>query len=447
MAYTKSYNEPIVTHAYAKSMNAQPAVEERKVLDDALAQSSDISERLAQALSSNMNITPIKFGNIAEESVSNNGSSNLEQDNHPFLNHGHLSNNDDESSQLQHLISILPCGIIIVDNRGMIKQCNTAASQLMQCNLLHQQWRDVVDQVFQPQADDGHEVSLASGRKVRVDTRALGYQPGQLIILTDLTETRRLQQQVAQNERLVYLGRMMASLAHQIRTPLSAVTLQAANLQSPNLTLGLAKRFSQKIQKGLGLIERQVKDMLLFVRDGKSSKVALSWQSVHQTVDDFMKTLIAKRNISIVGNHPKNLIQLLGQQDDLIGALQNIAENAIQAIPSDQQGVIEFSSSVKKQFVEIIIADNGYGMSDEQKSKIFEPFYTSKATGTGLGLAICRTIIYQHGGEIDVTSQMGKGTRFEIKLPIYIHAVDSQKTKLTKQQNKPQQHFAVGGSK
>jgi two-component system, sensor histidine kinase FlrB len=447
MTFTKSYSEPVVQHAYAKVMDTKPALEEQQVLDDALAQSSEISKRLEQALFLDGEPTAFPLSNLVEEGSNTSVPNQVEfkQKNNTFRKVG--SNNSDESSQLQHLISILPCGIIIVDNSGMIKQCNTAASQLMQCKLLHQQWRDIVKKVFQPQADDGHEVSLASGRKVRVDTRALGYQPGQLIILTDLTETRRLQQQVAQNERLVYLGKMMASLAHQIRTPLSAVTLQAANLQSPNLSLELAKRFSQKIQKGLSLIERQVKDMLLFVRDGKSSKVPIRWSTVHQTVDDFMKTLIAKRTIAIVGHHSAGMTQLVGQQDDLIGALQNIAENAIQAIPSEQDGTIEFSSLIDQQFLVIVLADNGHGMSTDQQTKIFEPFFTSKVTGTGLGLAICRTIIRQHGGDIKVSSQPGSGTRFEIRLPIYKHAGVSTKIKPIKQQNKPQQSFAVGGSK
>ncbi|MFX5472275.1 PAS domain-containing sensor histidine kinase, partial [Acinetobacter baumannii] len=86
-------------------------------------------------------------------------------------------------------------------------------------------WREVIARCFAPREDDGHEISLRDGRRLSIATRSLNGEPGQLILLNDLTDPRRPQEQLARHERLSALGRMVASLAHQIRTPLSAALL------------------------------------------------------------------------------------------------------------------------------------------------------------------------------------------------------------------------------
>src|SRR5690606_34713 len=159
-----------------------------------------------------------------------------------------------------------PGGVVVLDGRGVVREANPAARELLGEPLEGQLWRELIRERFAPRDDDYHEVSLRSGRRVSLATRSLQGEPGQIILLTDLTETRRLQAQLARNERLSALGRMVASLAHQIRTPLSTALLYASHLNQPELTATHRQRFSQRLKDRLQAIELQVRDMLLFAK-------------------------------------------------------------------------------------------------------------------------------------------------------------------------------------
>src|SRR5690606_13169564 len=124
-------------------------------------------------------------------------------------------------------LDILPGGVVVLDGRGRVIEANPLALELLGEPLLGVFWREVIQRSFAPRADDGHEISLQDGRRLSLATRSLAGEPGQLILLTDLTETRRLQDELARHARLSALGRMVASLAHQIRTPLSTALLYA----------------------------------------------------------------------------------------------------------------------------------------------------------------------------------------------------------------------------
>ena len=124
---------------------------------------------------------------------------------------------------------------MVVDRSGCVTAANPAAQSLLGVSVIGESWHQVVATVVAPQGADGHEVRLRSGRLVSVATRCIEGADGQLILLTDQTETRKLQEALARNERLTTLGRMMAALAHQLRTPLSAATLYADHLRRQDL--------------------------------------------------------------------------------------------------------------------------------------------------------------------------------------------------------------------
>ena len=140
-----------------------------------------------------------------------------------------------QASRLNHLLQVMPAGVIVLDGKGYVRQANEQASLLLGEPLEGELWRTIIARSFKPRADDGHEVSLFDGRRVKLSITPLVNEPGQLIVLTDLTETRQLQARLSHLQRLSSLGKMVASLAHQIRTPLSAAMLYAANLTRKNL--------------------------------------------------------------------------------------------------------------------------------------------------------------------------------------------------------------------
>ena len=175
------------------------------------------------------------------------------------------------------MLQALPAAVILLDQRGVVYQANPAAMALLGEPLTGQRWLDVISRCFRPRSDDGLEVSLKDGRRVKLQISTLpgtgSNRAGQLIMLTDLTETRQLQSRLAHLQRLSSLGKMMASLAHQIRTPLSAALLYAQNLANPRSTLQMQQQFQQKLLSRLNDLAQQVEDMLLFARSGTAQQV------------------------------------------------------------------------------------------------------------------------------------------------------------------------------
>ena len=154
----------------------------------------------------------------------------------------------------------------LLDQRGIVYQANPAAVAMLGEPLLAQAWFTIISRCFQPRDDDGLEVSLKDGRRVKLQispilTQSAYTVPGQLIMLTDLTETRQLQSRLSHMQRLSTLGKMMASLAHQIRTPLSAAMLYAQNLGNPRATLQVQQQFQQKLLSRLQDLEQQLNDI------------------------------------------------------------------------------------------------------------------------------------------------------------------------------------------
>ncbi|RPR26313.1 hypothetical protein IPC1067_05940 [Pseudomonas aeruginosa] len=170
------------------------------------------------------------------------------------------------ANRLQSLLDLLPGGVIVIDAHGVVREANPAALGLLGEPLVGMLWREVIARCFAPREDDGHEISLRDGRRLSIATRSLNGEPGQLILLNDLTDTRRLQEQLARHERLSALGRMVASLAHQIRTPLSAALLYAGHLSEQALPTDQQQRFAGRLKERLHELEHQVRDMLVFAR-------------------------------------------------------------------------------------------------------------------------------------------------------------------------------------
>jgi two-component system sensor histidine kinase FlrB len=170
------------------------------------------------------------------------------------------------AQRLQSLLDLLPGGVIVIDGQGVVREANPVARSLLGLPLVGMLWRQVIARNFAPREDDGHEISLKDGRRLSIATRSLNAEPGQLVLLTDLTETRRLQDQLSRHERLSALGRMVASLAHQIRTPLSAALLYASHLTEQVLPVEQQQRFAGRLKERLHELEHQVRDMLIFAR-------------------------------------------------------------------------------------------------------------------------------------------------------------------------------------
>ncbi len=333
-----------------------------------------------------------------------------------------------QARRLQHLVNNLPTAVIVLDERGYVAEANPVAISMLGEPLVGQRWLDVIARSFRPRSDDGMEVSLQDGRRVKLAISSLEPEAGQLIVLTDLTETRQLQSRLAHLQRLSTLGKMMASLAHQIRTPLSSALLYAQNLTSPKLSSQSREQFQHKLVARLVDLEQQVNDMLLFARAGREQQVEpLSLQRLLTDVFAGVEALVEQQQSQIQIQLPEPDIQILGNPRSLAGAIQNLIQNSMQII---EQGVVlkleARLDTANPQQVMIAVEDNGPGVPEHLRQQIFEPFFTTRSQGTGLGLAVVQAVAHSHNGSIRYCPTTEGGARFELLFPVYVPVTTGQ---------------------
>ncbi|MBF8730741.1 PAS domain-containing protein [Pseudomonas guariconensis] len=320
------------------------------------------------------------------------------------------------ANRLQNLLDLLPGGVIVIDDKGCVREANPAACQLLGEPLVGELWRQVIARSFAPRKDDGHEVSLRDGRRLSIATCSLDAEPGQLVLLNDLTETRRLQDQLARHERLSSLGRMVASLAHQIRTPLSAAMLYASHLadEEKELPKETRQRFAGNLKERLHELEHQVRDMLVFARGELPLGDRISPKALFQALQQAAQSHV--QGHAVRWQCDSHLGELLCNRDTLVGALLNLIENALQA--SSGPARLKVHLYRREQALHLSVSDAGCGIDAQLLARLGEPFLTTKATGTGLGLAVVKAVVRAHQGSLRLRSKVGRGTCVQVVLPL-----------------------------
>ncbi|MFQ6370317.1 sensor histidine kinase [Shewanella sp. YIC-542] len=318
------------------------------------------------------------------------------------------------SNRMEHILQAMPSGVVILNGDGMVTDANPVAESLLDVPLVGERWLHIINRAFAPRKDDGHEVSLRNGRRVKLAITPLTPEPGQLIMLTDLTETRLLQQNLSHLQRLSALGKMVANLAHQIRTPLSAALLYAANLGNPRLAAPARQRFQDKLLERLGELERQVNDMLLIAK-GRQEQVGeriLMSEVVRQVIIN-CDALCEKRQVRL----EMQLVadgMVFANLHGLSSAINNLVMNSAEA----QASHIVLRLTREAQQMVLTVSDNGHGLDEKQQQQVLEPFYTTKPHGTGLGLAVVQSVVNSHGGQLSLDCMVGKGCCITLKLPM-----------------------------
>lgn len=320
------------------------------------------------------------------------------------------------AKRFERLLRQLPCGVITLDGYGHIEQINHYAEAVFDKIEVGELWLKVIQREFSPQADDGHEISLYNGKRITLETTSLNDGSGQIVIVLDLSETRRLQAQLGQQQRLIEMGKMMASLAHQVRTPLTTAMLYASSLVDNECSPEQVTRYSSKLKNRLELIDQQINDMLIFVRGGVALNDEVNLSVLVQDVKKYCAQLSGYQQAVIRSDISEKNISLRCNKTALTGALSNLVQNSLQSchggIAIDIK-LIDMSDS----HIYLSISDSGPGINAEHRDKIFMPFFTTKSVGTGLGLPIVKTVINAHGGEIALDKNTREGCCFLIQLP------------------------------
>lgn len=320
--------------------------------------------------------------------------------------------------RMHELIQALPAGIVVLDSDGIVVEHNPCAKMLLGEPLRQQKWLDIVKRCFQPRWDDGHDISLVDGRCVNLSTQSLGGS-GQLLLLNEVTETKRLQQQLDRLKRTSAMGEVASALAHQVRTPLSSAMLYAANLYRNDLNEKLAKRFVDKLLSRLRHLERLVEDMLLFARGGGMDTRVILLKDFMREFQDSIAPLLSQHNASITITNQCESLSININKHTMLSVFQSLVENAIQNREDDLEIKINIDQIGQDQ-IEILFCDNGPGINADIQSHIFEPFYTTRQGGTGLGLAVADAVLRSHKGQIKLQAS-NVGAVFNIQLPLAIN--------------------------
>jgi signal transduction histidine kinase len=236
---------------------------------------------------------------------------------------------------------------------------------------------------------------------------------------THLIEVKALEAEVAQRERLSALGNLAATVAHEVRNPLNAISMGLQRLKSEFRPTDDQEDYSSLTQLMLGEVHRLnsiVEQFLSLARPVEIKAEALPLQEILKELAALEESDAERSQVQIRVIAAPDLPPLKGDPSHLTQVLLNLMINGLQAMPEGGTLTLEAKTS-KNNFV-IAVSDTGPGIAPENLSRIFEPYFSTRPQGSGLGLAISRRIIEAHGGTITVANQAGGGCRFEICLPL-----------------------------
>jgi two-component system sensor histidine kinase FlrB len=322
------------------------------------------------------------------------------------------------ANRLQHLLEALPGGVLVVDGAGTIIDHNPAAARMLGEEPTGHDWRQALDQASVQDSENPRQRRLKHGETISISFNSLGDDPGQIVLLTDVSEMRDLQELLNQQKRLSSLGEMVASLAHQIRTPLATALLYTSHLGNVQLADSQRQKFAGRLTERLLHMERQVNDMLVFARMGTMTQSRVHLATLLNRLADSFEPCLAGRPVCFAIHNRSTVNHFQGNEDSLLGILVNLLTNALEAFAGQSGEILMTVEDEPPTRLCITVSDNGPGIAEDAQGHIFEPFFTTRPQGTGLGLAIVDCVVRAHGGEVRCTSAPGKGARFHINLPV-----------------------------
>jgi PAS domain S-box-containing protein len=247
-------------------------------------------------------------------------------------------------------------------------------------------------------------------------------------IIHDITTLRKEERITLQAEKLAATGRLVRTLAHEVRNPLNNITLSAEQLQQDDLIDEAGDLYLNIIQRNAQRISGLINELL---NTSKPSEVVPEERILQNVLDDVVaasidRITLKKLNLDI--HYPNEPVFIMADAEKLKLALLNIVINAIEAM-EEGAGLLNISLHLFRQNAMLKIADNGCGISEENISRLFEPYFTQKRNGMGLGLAFTLNILQAHKATIDVSSSERQGTTFSITFPLASYFNDTVEDK------------------
>ncbi|MFQ5906180.1 MAG: nitrogen regulation protein NR(II), partial [bacterium] len=329
------------------------------------------------------------------------------------------------------VLESIETGVIAVDGSQRVTVLNGAAQKMLDLttSVLGRQYGDVVPddpiRLNELLSGDGLKSEFETeimGSTVLVSTYPLYNSEGKIsggtALLTDVTQLRRMEKEMRQKERLSLLGDTAASVAHEVRNPLNAISMAAQRLEEEYAGMdGMedAREFSRVLRQEVKRLDGIVGQFMSLARPWKLS---LREGDLNKLVEETV-TLAENEASSLsvrISTSLGDIPELMLDPNEMKKAVINILRNGVQA--AGEGGSVSLTTRLDGDMVALEIEDSGRGMDKEQMRKVFQPYFTTKEGGMGLGLSIAQRVVADHGGRIDVSSTPGKGTVFTIWLTL-----------------------------
>ena len=257
-------------------------------------------------------------------------------------------------------------------------------------------------------------LNVSSSKIVDETRKVLGY----LFIIQNITIEQKRSEFLERMNKLISLGELATNIAHEIRNPITGIGVVLDILKSNEKLSRSEEGLINEANEEIGRVEKLLSDLLDFA---KPKEFNFELADINDVINgiSFIINQLKSRHVKLVFKLDQGMPMILLDQKRIRQALINMAINSLQAMPrsGELKFVTEYSVDPGNDQVKIYVIDTGIGISNEHKNRIFDPFFTTRNDGVGLGLSITHSIIKEHGGMIEVDSEVGKGTKFAIILP------------------------------
>ena len=337
----------------------------------------------------------------------------------------------------ENIVESLNVGVLAVDLNGAVESWNTQLERLIGVPR-HEAVGRKLEDVLPPdlmaeiaaRAGDDRISSLykfhmrnSASRNLVVNVSIAplvgksGDRIGRLILVDDITQRIRLEEQMVQTEKLTSLGLLAAGVAHEVNTPLAVISNYIQMLAKQLPSGDPRHQLIEKVVKQTFRASEIVNNLLNFSRTGAAEFTEVNLNAVVEETLSLVAHPLRTARVQVLRNLQQELPPMLGSNNKLQQVFLNLFMNARDAMPSG--GIVEVRTASNNGSVEIEITDSGSGIPREDLHRIFDPFFTTKSSGrgTGLGLSVSYGIIKEHAGKIDVRSTQGKGTTFRLEFP------------------------------
>ncbi|HTV57248.1 MAG TPA: ATP-binding protein [Verrucomicrobiae bacterium] len=343
----------------------------------------------------------------------------------------------------ENIVESLNIGVLTLDLEGCVESWNPQLEELLEIprvEALRRKLQDVLPGDLMAEIasrEPGEHVSgiyrfhlnTRSGRHLVINVSIAplvgkdGTRLGRLVLIDDITQRARLEDQMVQTEKLTSLGLLAAGVAHEVNTPLAVISNYIQMLAKQIPPDDPRQKTIERIVKQTFRASEIVNNLLNFSRTGASQFVEVDLNSVLEETLSLVQHPFKTAQVHVLRHYSDQIPPVLGSTTRLQQVFLNLFMNARDAMPSG--GMLEVRTAARNGSVEVEVTDTGIGIPPEHVNRIFDPFFTTKSTGrgTGLGLSVSYGIIKEHAGKVDVKSAPGKGTSFRLEFPAARKAV------------------------